>query len=347
MAENINQQTENVKPDPFEVSEEEKKAYAEYVKEMKKAKREKHSQADELLNLVQDLILFHDQYREGFVFLNKESIALRSKSVRQYLSKKLWEAHGKAASNETLSQVINVLEAKAVFDNPKVFLFNRVGKETNGDESFFYDLGDGKVVKVTDSGWIVCDAPILFRRYLHQCEQVLPIKGGNPFSLFKYLNIDHQYRLLTLSYIACCYVPEIPHPVFHPHGDHGSAKTTCCKIIRDLIDPSTLMTFFLPEDKRELVQILNHSWAPVFDNVSFLSDSTSDFLSQAVTGGGVSKRQLYTDSEDITYSFQRCIGLNGINVSVHKPDLLDRTILLSLERISNDKRKEKRDLEWV
>jgi hypothetical protein len=46
---------------------------------------------------------------------------------------------------------------------------------------------------------------------------------------------------------------------------------------------------------------------------------------------------LYTDDDDIIYNFKRCIGLNGINLAATKADLLDRSIIVELERITKDK----------
>ena len=43
---------------------------------------------------------------------------------------------------------------------------------------------------------------------------------------------------------------------------------------------------------------------------------------------GFSKRQLYTDDDDIIYHFRRCIGFNGINLRATKADLLDRAIII-------------------
>jgi len=54
----------------------------------------------------------------------------------------------------------------------------------------------------------------------------------------------------------------------------------------------------------------------------------------------MSKRALYTDDEDKIYTFRRCIALNGINVVATREDLLDRSILLELERISPENRKD-------
>ena len=93
------------------------------------------------------------------------------------------------------------------------------------------------------------------------------------------------------------------------------------------------------------MQKLSHHWAALFDNVAGLSGWQSDALCRAVTGEGFSKRQLYTNDEDIIYHFQRIIGLNGINVVATRADLLDRGILIGLERISPDQRRDEEEME--
>jgi hypothetical protein len=103
---------------------------------------------------------------------------------------------------EALKQALNVLEAGAIFDGPKVSLYNRVGK---GDDSFHYDLGQRKVVKTTPQRWTVCDASILFRRYDHQKEQVTPMQKGNPWVLFKVVNLESEYQLLNLVLVISCF----------------------------------------------------------------------------------------------------------------------------------------------
>jgi len=77
-----------------------------------------------------------------------------------------------------------------------------------------------------------------------------------------------------------------------------------------------------------------------------MSGWVSDALCRAVTGEGFSKRELYTDDDDVIYAFRRCLGLNGINLAAQKPDLLDRSILFKLERITREDRKGEKDL-WA
>lgn len=304
----------------------------------------KGSQTDELIALSKNLTLFHDQYREGFIFLNHECIPLRSKKMRLYLIKLMWDAHKKSPSSGALSQAIDLLKAKAIFNKQQVSLYNRVGKGVHGDDSFYYDLGNGKAIRITPKGWTICNAPILFRCYSHQRNQVTPIKGGDPRALFNFIRVESEYQPLILVYLIACFIPDISHPVIHPYGDHGAGKTTACMLIKDLIDPSFLKAQSIPRDLRELIQTLAHHYFPVFDNVSSLPDWISDVFSQACTGGGFSKRQLYTDDEDIIYQFWRPIALNGINVIVHKPDLMDRSILFPLERIRTDRRRREVEL---
>ena len=101
----------------------------------------------------------------------------------------------------------------------------------------------------------------------------------------------------------------------------------------------------LPRDQNEFVQRLNHHWFVPFDNVDTLQPWQSDMLCRAITGEGHSKRQLYTDDEDQIYSFRRCVGLNGINIGATRADLLDRSMLIGLERIDSANRREEADLD--
>jgi hypothetical protein len=81
-----------------------------------------------------------------------------------------------------------------------------------------------------------------------------------------------------------------------------------------------------------------HHYVVFLDNLSTLPEWLSDAICRCVTGEGFSKRELYSDDEDMLYSFRRSVGLNGINLVPSKPDLLDRVLILSLERIPDTRR---------
>jgi hypothetical protein len=65
----------------------------------------------------------------------------------------------------------------------------------------------------------------------------------------------------------------------------------------------------------------------------------------AVTDVGNSKRKLYSDDEDVIVNYRRCIIINGINNNLTEPDALDRNILIEVDRIPSNSRKEESRVE--
>lgn len=307
-------------------------------------------QADKLLSLItdQNCSFFHDQYKEPHArFLagdHYEVWKTRSKQFKRWLAYLLWESEEEGATAETLGTVLNVLEAKALFRGPLIVLENRIAWY---EDALWYDLGDRKcrAVRISTNGWaIIEEPPILFRRFAHQEAQVEPVRDGTLDLLLPFVNLADKttQSVLLLVYLVSCFIPGIPHPIPNLHGSQGSAKTTLARMLRRIVDPSKMEVLSFPSNSREFVQQLAHHYFAFFDNISEITDSVSDLLCRAVTGEGVSKRELYSDDEDIIYAFRRCIGLNGVNPSAKKPDLLDRSILLKLERIPEEQRREER-----
>lgn len=147
-----------------------------------------------------------------------------------------------------------------------------------------------------------------------------------------------------MVYLVSCFIPGFPHPVLSVYGAQGSAKSMLRKLLRKLIDPSSIEVSSFPKDTNELAQLLAHHWCIFFDSISTLPGWISDMLCKAVSGDGFSKRELYSDDDDVIYTFKRCIGINGINLVISKPDLLERSILLELERVPQDQRKQEKEL---
>ena len=300
-------------------------------------------QSEKLIRIAKNYKLFHDDTKEAYAYINNVAVKIRGSMFKQLLARELWELENKSPNSDALNQALNVIEAMAVYDGECIKLSNRVA-EHNG--CFYYDLADGRAVRITKDGWDVIDNfPILFKRYSHQQRQVEPKRGGDTQRLFRFINVSEElHRLLSLVSAISRLVPNIPHPIIHPYGDQGAGKTTFFTFFKLLIDPSKMSVIITPRNMEETVQVLEHHYLCMFDNLSAFPDWLSDLLSQACTGGGFSKRKLYTDDESVIYQIQRCIGLNGINLLISRADLMDRTILLHLERIESSKRKEWRVL---
>lgn len=296
---------------------------------------------------------FTDQYADSYVSAriddHTELINMKSAKMRHWLYRLCFNDCKIIPSGDSITNALNVLRSEAVFGHNKKVLFLRVGNNIDNSK-WFYDLSNGnwECVEISPSGWNIVKDKVLFKRYSNQETQVYPERDyeENVFEKFiDLLNIkDSQIRLLLKCYIVCLFIPNIPKPVLILHGEQGSAKTTFQELIKMLVDPSKIKTLIFPREIKELVQKLDHNYVSYFDNVSALSTWISDELCRAVTGGGFSKRQLYTDDDDIIYNFKRCIGLNGINIAATRPDLLDRSIIVQLERIPKEKRSKNEEI---
>lgn len=278
---------------------------------------------------------------------------LNSKYIKAWLGWLLWEKEGKTPGSEGINSALNVLRGKALLEGKQHQLYNRIAPASDG---FYIDMADEqwRAIKVTAQGWEIIDnPPILFRRYGNQKPLIIPLllteveAAVTALKFLEYTNTDPddpQTRTALLITVISYFVPLIAHPAIVAHGTQGTAKSYLFRIIRRLIDPAVLELLTLTRDPKELVQQLSHNWCCFFDNVSYLPSDTSDALCNAITGGGNSKRELYTDDDDVIYTFKRCVALNGINIAAQRGDLLDRSLLVGLVRIEQQQRKTEEEL---
>jgi len=303
--------------------------------------------------------LFVNQYGEPYaaVKINEhiETLNLNHTRFKNWICREYYGQEGMVLSSEIITNVLSVLKAKAEFDGNSKELHLRVAYDIKKDETgtartirttIFYDLTNNEceAIRITPEGWVIEKAPVIFRRYNAQ-PQVHPSTDYPPdiFDRFiKLLNIkDEKTKLLIKCYIIALFIPEIDKPILMLHGDPGGAKST---LVRTLVDPSSVLTFALPRDTTELVQQLDHNYVVYYDNVSKMPDWISDQFCRASTGGGSSKRRLYTDDDDKIYNFKRCVGFNGINLAATKSDLLDRGLIIKVERIDDNVKRRKQHI---
>jgi hypothetical protein len=322
----------------------------------KEKKEQNESAAQKLLKLAQEQCdeLFLDQFGTPHAAIrigeHFETLPLKDSRFRNWLCRIYYTSEDNVLNSETISNVLNVLKAKAEFEGGVMSLSLRVTSVKEEPFTIYYDLAnkDWRVVKVTPNGWTVEYGPIIFRRYKNQQPQVYPSKEYSPDVSDRFMDLmnikDEDDQVLVKGYLVSLFYPDIPKPILILMAEQGSAKTTEQELEKVTVDPSSTLTLTFPRNINELVQKLSHNYIAYFDNVSKLHDWVSDQLCRAATGSGFSKRELYTDDEDIIYNFIRCIGINGINIGGLKPDLLDRSIIRKREPISKEKRRKKQDV---
>jgi len=315
----------------------------------KEVKEQYRPNTNKLLEIGMEAKLFHDQRKDPYAAIKdkdaRKILRLSGGEYRSWLAGRYFAETGKAPKREAINETLEVLKSKAIFDGPCKLLEVRFARS---NDAIYLDLGDkhGRAVKITSAKWIVVkNPPTLFRRYIGQAALPKPVRGGDLRDLLRFLNLsDDKDQLLVLVWAVVSLIPDIPRPVLCFYGPQGSAKTTQAKMLRALIDPSAVESLDLGRSPTELAQTLDHHAVPLFDNVTQLKHWQADRLCCAVTGGGFVKRKLYTDFDDVIMSFKRALLLTGINVPTTAPDLLDRCLLVGVERVPPEKRREEAKL---
>jgi hypothetical protein len=301
-------------------------------------------------------LLFKDGSDTPFAAINTEEkyrhiVKLhKSKWFNLWVRKTYYETANDTLGNEVLNEVVDTLQAEALFDGPLKDLEPRFARDPNDPNVYWYDLGNERweAIRITPEGWSIVeskDTPIVFRRYAGQLPQAVPVREypSDIFDQFmKLINIknDAGVRLCYECYLISLLIPGIGKPVFGVAGPQGSAKTTCQELTKLAVDPSEVTTLTPPRKELELVQQLQHNPILYFDNLSHMPAWLSNALCRAATGTTSSKRELYTDDEDIIYKYKRAVGFNGIVLAANRADLLDRGFILEIEAVTDENRRQ-------
>ena len=290
--------------------------------------------------------VFLDEFGTGWACMeiadHHENLKLNSVAFQRRLLRLYGAQYDDGIGRETIGMVTDRLAAHADETRP---LFNRFALS---DGKFYIDLvtSDWSSIEIDGEGWRkVRLARPLFQRYPHQKSLPDPQAGGRVQDLLQFLALkEESAQMLLLVWLCTVPLEHIPRPGITFHGLQGSTKSTAQWIVRSLVDPSATPLLSLPKESNEFVQQMYHHAVVSIENIGTLPAWASDDLCRTVTGGGFAKRMLYTDDDDVLYSFRRTFLMNGVNVPGKRPDLLDRTILIELSRIPEEDRIEEQEV---
>lgn len=254
--------------------------------------------------------------------------------------------YGAPVMKDALKRVMPTIRALIYDKGEEIELANRVAIR----DGIYYDLFDDKeFVKVDDHTQLVGAEAIKkigvrFVRYSHQRPQVKPNLNASisdVYALFDFIPIkDKEQQQLLICHLVTCLIPEFARCMLVLHGSRGSAKSTTLKILRDLIDPAKPDLVRLPDKDNDLQIFLEKNFFCCFDNVSTITKQVSDSLAMMITGGGTISRKLFTDNEIVTTNLKAGIALNGINLAIREPDLLERSLIIETKRLESVKSEE-------
>jgi hypothetical protein len=172
----------------------------------------------------------------------------------------------------------------------------------------------------------------------------IPEKGGNLDDLRPFVNTDVEGFRLLIFWLLASLNPRGPYPILVLNAEHGCGKSSVTTILQRLVDPQSVEKLAPFKDVDGLFATARARWAIPLDNLSRISPDWSDALCRMSTGSGFSKRALYSNDDVHSISLARPIMLNGIHLTPDRPDLLDRSLIVSLNTISERSRKTESEL---
>lgn len=314
------------------------------------------AQAVTLIQIANSAELFHNSNNVGFADIDvnghRETWAIRSNGFSNWLRHGYFEETGAAPTSEALNSALNTLDARALFTGPERPVYVRVGG-LNG--RLYLDLCDKtwRTVEITLDGWrVICDPPIRFRRPKGMLALPVPIRVGSgdkqPLAkLRSFLNVKSDADfVLVVAWTLACLSNHGPYPLLVLMGEQGCGKSSFARGLRALLDPNSTPLRALARNEHDLFISARNGHILAFDNVSSPPVWVSDALCRMATGGGYAVRQLYSDDDEMLFEATRPIVLNGIEGVVTRNDLADRSLMISLEPISEERRRPESEL-WA
>jgi len=315
--------------------------------------KKRESDSDRLMQVVlQECQFWRTPNREEWVDIVEEnvrrSMPLGSEEFAVWLNGKFQERFGVLPGLEVIRKVVVGCRPRCqARTTPTRQLYLRVGQH---EGTIYVDIGgdEGKIIAISRDGWRVIpntDCPIRFMRPWSQLPLPIPQTGGNLETLWELIPVAPQDRPLILGWLAFSLVPFGAKPILALHGPKGAGKSTTASFLKRLIDPDTDDFVDCLETKQELAVAARHGHVLIHDNLGYLSEPQQNLLCKVATGTSFSARKLYTDMDAIKFRFLRPQILTSLDCIPTKSDLLDRCLLVGLDRISPEHRKTEVEIE--
>ncbi len=287
---------------------------------------------------------FHDRDLKAYAIIKRdnhyETYPLKSKAFRTCLSGLYWSKYQEGVGGQIVLDALGTLEGHAIHGGPCQEVHVRLAEAAG---AIFLDLGNERyeVVEITADGWRVRDSQnvVKFRRPSGMAVLPYPKEGGDVGLLRKYINLSNPDDWPVLvGFILMCFNPWGPYPILSFTGEQGSAKSTGQKVIKAITDPSTAPLRSLPKEVRDLAITSMHAHVLAYDNLSVIPSCMSDAFCRQATGSGFATRTLYSDDEETIINTRRPIMMNGISNVVSRHDLADRTVIINMAVIPEERR---------
>ncbi len=150
-------------------------------------------------------------------------------------------------------------------------------------------------------------------------------------SLFS--NVDKRHIPALYAYILCRLL-EAPTPALLFEGAYGSGKTTIARLLSYIIQGYDIQISPQHLLKDDVPLILKSNKTVIIDNITYINIDQSNFLCEAITGGQLTKRKLYSDDTLLSYKMYAGFIFTAVKLDNLLPDLISRTVPIVLSPIN-------------
>lgn len=285
-----------------------------------------------------------DKQGEHYCLISNEADVVRpyllySNDFRIAFKKLYMQRFNEFLTSQEVQYAVELIEIIGTDGVEQVEICKRI---FNNGEQYAYELNqEGKAVWIEDGIAITGNVEgILFKHSANYSNQAEPNLKIEPKKLLHYVRAHFNFRsemevkLFTLYLVTSFWGLNINHPILVITGEKGSSKSTTMRKLEELIDPKNSVGGGIPKGADGLEIRLSNSYLLVLDNLSSLSRKVSDTLAVAATGGSVTKRALYRDTDEVVLDLKAVIAINGVSLVAKESDLLDRSLIITLKRLT-------------
>ncbi len=271
----------------------------------------------------------------------RKACSLRSREFRLKMKQLYFSNYNDLLSSQDIQYICELIEVLYADKAETVEVCKRIYHD-GGQYAYELNAEDGTVLWI-ENGEISIEQleGVIFKHSANYANQVTPDLDTDYTELLGYIgkhfNVqsDSERKLLALYLVTSLWGLAINHPVLILTGEKGSSKSTTLRKLERLIDPKTSDLSGIPKGADGLELRLSNSYFVPIDNLSSLSRRRSDTLARSATGGSETKRALYTNMDEIVLDIKAVVALNGVSVVAKESDLLDRSLIIKLKRLSS------------
>lgn len=282
------------------------------------------------LDFLSDVRILRDQSDVAYAELKpREWVRIDTNDFKNTCALGMLRAHQKLPAEQDVKSAQMIAQAQASESDPEHvdLRFARKG----GMRYVFLADSERSIVEIDADGWrINNDAPVQFRRGVG-----LPMsqpERGDLSDLIDFLNVDEESMVFLLAWMVTAIInPGNQCPIAILDGSAGSAKSSTLATLIEILDPKVGAMAGEPSSEDDLVVSAYQSAVMSFDNVDTLA-RLSDALCRLSTGGGLSKRKLYSDGDVFSVDAMRPVLIAGLDPTFYKQDLIERIIRVTLTK---------------